>query len=173
MGDVKYRRRGTVILETKQGILVVAGRHRSFMLPGGGANRGESRFVAALRELTEETSLLPYEAKVIFKHLGHPKPTFSGKGQYQDHHTVCVVKATGKIKLRDDAKRLAYIDPNSLKVSDPFNSGRETLISNTTKEIIQKYRDWKSTQQGVATDEDVSEAQDINSSDILPNDDVD
>jgi ADP-ribose pyrophosphatase YjhB (NUDIX family) len=173
MGNVKYRRRGTVIFETNNGVLLVAGRHGSFILPGGGANKGESRFVAALRELTKETSLLPYEARVIFKHLGHLKPTFSGKGQYQDHHTVCVVKATGKIKLRDDAKRLAYIDPNSLKVFDPFNPGKEILISNTTKAIIQKYRNWKSTQQEAATDEDSGEEQDINSSDILPNDDVD
>jgi len=47
-----------VIFETTQGILVVAGNRGTFMLPGGGANKGESRFVAALRELTEETSLI-------------------------------------------------------------------------------------------------------------------
>jgi len=107
MSHVKYRRRGTVILETTSGILVVAGNHGKYMLPGGGANRGESRFVAALRELTEETSLRPYEAKIIFNHLGPEHPSFSGKGKYQDHHTVCIVKATGTIRLRDDAKRLA------------------------------------------------------------------
>jgi 8-oxo-dGTP diphosphatase len=166
LSDVKYRRRGTVILETGQGILVVAGHHGPFMLPGGGANRGESRFVAALRELTEETSLRPYEAKVIFKHLGPEQPTFSGKYKFQDHHTVCIVKATGTIKLHDDAKRFAYINPGTGKGLDPFNSGRDIGISNTTKRIIEKYRNWKTSQQGETTDEDINGISDVNPEEI-------
>lgn len=51
MSGIRYRRRGTAIVETKRGILLTAGRRGRFILPGGGANRGESRFVAALREL--------------------------------------------------------------------------------------------------------------------------
>jgi 8-oxo-dGTP diphosphatase len=164
--NVKYRRRGTVIFETNQGVLVVAGHHGSFILPGGGADRGESRFVAALRELTEETSLRPYEAKIIFKHLGSVQPSFSGKSKFQDHHTVCVVKATGTIRLRDDAKRLAYVDPNTRRGFDPLNPGKEIKISHTTKEIIERYCNWKNNKQDVATDEDTGEIHDAGPEDI-------
>jgi len=173
MSDVKYRRRGTVIFETSQGILVVAGNRGTFMLPGGGANKGESRFVAALRELTEETSLLPYEAKVIFNHLGHEHPSFSGKGRFQDHHTVVVVKATGAIRLRDDAKRLAYVDTNTGRGFDPFNPGKELMISHTTKEILEKYRNWKNSKQDVATDEDTGEVNDVSPDEVKQYNDAD
>jgi len=168
---VAYRRRGTVLLETPSGILVVAGNHGKFMLPGGGANRGESRFVAALRELTEETSLRPYEAKVIFNHLGPEHPSFSGKGKYQDHHTVCLVKATGTIRLRDDAKRLGYVDPGTLKGFDPLNPGKEIRMSHTTEAIIAKYRSWKVSREDVAMDDDSDEIGDVNSEDRWTNDD--
>lgn len=158
-----------MILETPSGILVVAGNHGKYMLPGGGANRGESRFVAALRELTEETSLRPYEAKIIFNHLGPEHPSFSGKSKFQDHHTVCLVKATGTIRLRDDAKRLAYVDPNTLKGFDPFNPGKEIRISHTTKEIIERYRNWKNSRQDTVTDEDSSAIDDASSDDVTAN----
>ena len=96
MTGVKNRRRGTAIVETDRGILLTAGRHgKPFILPGGGAKRGESRFMAALRELTEETGLLPYAAEIIFTHKGKIRPTMSGKHKFQDHHTVCLVKASG------------------------------------------------------------------------------
>jgi ADP-ribose pyrophosphatase YjhB (NUDIX family) len=51
------RRRGTVIVEFPDGILVVSQESESFMLAGGGANKGESRRKAAMRELQEETRL--------------------------------------------------------------------------------------------------------------------
>jgi NUDIX domain. len=76
MSGVKFRRRGTAIVETERGILLTAGRTgKPFILPGGGTKRGESRFMAALRELTEETHLLPYSAQIIFKHKGKVRPT--------------------------------------------------------------------------------------------------
>ena len=173
MSEVKYRRRGTAIVETSQGILVVAGNHGPFMLPGGGANRGESRFVAALRELTEETSLRPYEAKVIFKHIGPEQRTFSGKNKFQDHHTVCAVKATGTIKLNDDAKRFAYVNLDTGKCLDPFNPGKDVRISHTTKQIIEKYRNWKTSKQEGTTDEDTSNIKDITADEITTENDID
>jgi len=130
---VRYRRRGTAIVETGDGILLTAGRHGKFILPGGGAERGESRFVAALRELTEETHLFPYSAEIIFSHRGKVRPTMSGKHKFRDHHTVCVVKASGTPKPGGgDAKRIAFYYP-----------GCEVQISTTTREIIEKYYKWK------------------------------
>jgi 8-oxo-dGTP diphosphatase len=52
MSHIRYRRRGTTIVETEKGILLTAGPSGSFILPGGGTERGESRFMAALSLLT-------------------------------------------------------------------------------------------------------------------------
>jgi 8-oxo-dGTP diphosphatase len=137
MTIVKKRRRGTVIVETSKGILLTAGRHGRFILPGGGANRGESRFVAALRELTEETHLLPHYAEIIFRHEGK----VSDKHMFQNCHTVCFVKASGTPKPGGgDAKRIAYFFP-----------GCNVPISITTKEIIERFYEWKSKNQPLKT----------------------
>lgn len=135
MSGVRYRRRGTAIVETKRGILLTAGHHGAFILPGGGAKRGESRFVAALRELTEETTLRPYFGQIIFRHVGGVNRSFSGKSLFQDHHTVCLIKASGTVRPHDDAKRIAY-----------WNPGCDVAISHTTREIIDKYLAWKRNQ---------------------------
>lgn len=138
MPDVKYRRRGTAIVETDRGILLTAGRPgKPFILPGGGAKRGESRFMASLRELIEETGLLPYAAEIIFTHKGKVRPTMSGRYKFQDHHTVCLVKASGVPKPGGgDAKRISY-----------YNPGCNVWVSTTTKEIIERYYEWKKKRQ--------------------------
>ena len=156
MSSIKYRRRGTAIVETELGILLTAGRPgKPFILPGGGANKGESRLVAALRELTEETGLLPYSAQIIFRHKGKIRPTMSGRHKYQDHHTVCLVKASGKPKPGGgDAKRVGY-----------YYLGCDVRISTTTKEIIKKYYAWKRKQlifdTDQITDEDADDVDEI------------
>lgn len=138
MSGVKYRRRGTAVVETERGILLTAGRiGKPFMLPGGGAKKGESRFMAALREMTEETGLLPYAAEIIFTHKGKIRPTKSGRHSFQDQHTVCFVKASGSPRPGGgDAKRIAYYSP-----------GCNVWISTTTEEIIERYYQWKNRQQ--------------------------
>jgi len=156
MSGVRYRRRGTAIVETQHGILLTAGRHgKPFILPGGGAKRGESRFVAALRELTEETGLLPYSAEIIFRHKGKIRPTISGRHKFQDHHTVCLVKASGTPRPGGgDAKRIAYYYP-----------GCDVWISSTTKEIIERYYEWKKRRRAIeesnVLDEDNDSVEDI------------
>ncbi len=158
MSDVRYRRRGTAIVETDRGILLTAGRPgKPFILPGGGANRGESRFMAALRELTEETGLLPYYAEIIFTHKGKVRLTISGRHKFQDHHTVCLVKASGIPKPGGgDAKRISYYYP-----------GCDVWISTTTKEIVERYYEWKKKRQETVEsnildedDADVGDAED-------------
>jgi len=133
MPRVIRRRRGTAIVETDKGILLTSGNGRIFILPSGGAKRGETRIEASLRELIEETRLKPYLVEIIFRHLGKVKPTMSGRGYYQDHHTVCLVKATGKAILGGrDAKYIAYYYP-----------GCNVRVSTATQEIIDKYYLWK------------------------------
>jgi len=115
------RRRGTAILETEKGILLTAMRDGTFLLPGGGANKGESRFRAAIRELEEETGLVAYYAKVIFNHESH-----------SHKHTVVLVKAKGTPKPKQEVKYIDYYKPEI-----------NVEVSKGTKDIIKKYYEWK------------------------------
>lgn len=133
MAIIAKRRRGTAIIETDKGILLTSGNGESYSLPGGGARLGESRIIATIREIVEETRLKPYAVEIIFKHLGEIKPTWSGTGYFQDHHTVCLVKATGEASPgARDVKYISYYRP-----------GNDVKISKTTQEIIDKYYQWK------------------------------
>lgn len=131
MSKVKKRRRGTAIVETEKGILVTAGRSKVFLLPGGGANRGESRIEAAMRELREETGLKPYYAKYLFRHRGRVSKSH-GHGYFQDHHTVCLIKTHGNPSPRHEIKYVAFYKP-----------GSEVHISRVTREIIERYYSYK------------------------------
>jgi 8-oxo-dGTP diphosphatase len=125
---IKRRRRGTAIVETEEGILVTAGKNKVFLLPGGGANGGESRIEAAMRELREETGIKPYYVRYLFRHRGRVSKSH-GHGYFQDHHTVCLVKAKGIPAPRHEIKYVAYY--------------KRVRISGTTKEIIEKYYSYK------------------------------
>jgi len=115
------RRRGTAILETEKGILLTAMSGGTFLLPGGGANKGESRFRAAIRELEEETGLMANYAKIIFRHESH-----------SHEHTVVLVKARGTPKPKHEVRYIDY-----------FKHGKNIKISKGTKDIIKKYYGWK------------------------------
>src|SRR5579862_9780637 len=60
------RRRGTAIVDTDRGILLVSDRGRLYLLPGGGAKKDESRMDAAQRGLKEETGLTAKSCRFLF-----------------------------------------------------------------------------------------------------------
>ncbi|MDD5126582.1 MAG: NUDIX domain-containing protein [Dehalococcoidales bacterium] len=131
MSRVSKRRRGTAIIETEKGILVTAGHNGIFLLPGGGANKGETRLQAAIRELKEETGLDAYYAKYLFRHVGKINKSH-GHGYFQDHHTVCLIKANGSPTPRHEIRFIAYYKP-----------GSGVRVSGTTRDIIERYYSYK------------------------------
>ncbi len=115
------RRRGTVILERNGKILLTAMSGDTYLLPGGGADKGETRFRAAIRELQEETGLYAHEAKILFNHESR-----------SNKHTVVLAKAKGTAKPRDEVKKIAWYKP-----------GSKLKMSGATKIIIEKYYELK------------------------------
>ena len=111
------RRRGTAIVDTPDGILVVSRDNRTFFLPGGGAEVGESRRDAVVRELREETSLEAIDCHFLFEY-----PSFA------NDHKVFLIETTGVAEPDNEIK---YID---------FFSGSNLKVSNSSWEIIELYR---------------------------------
>jgi len=109
--------RGTVILDTKKGILLTAMSSGLFLLPGGGVENGESGFQAAIRELQEETGLSAHFAQILFRHESR-----------SNMHTVVYAECEGNPKAMMEIEQIAYFKPDS-----------NLNISNGTRDIITKY----------------------------------
>ncbi len=127
MIKIKKRRRGTAIVETPRGILVVGGRRGLYILPGGGTNKGESRRQVVVRKLKEETGLIATNVIFLFQHVGHVQRAYSGV-YFKDYHTVCLVNASGIARPQNEVKYVNYYSPNS-----------KIKVSRTTKEIIERF----------------------------------
>jgi ADP-ribosyl-[dinitrogen reductase] hydrolase len=129
------RKRGTAIVDTPKGILVAAGKHKIFLLPGGGVNKynihgfksSEGRESAAIRELEEETSMIETTSKFLFTfHEPHINPDGP---KVRNYHKVFFIKATGIPKpSHHDVKYVDYWTPES-----------NITISPNTKTIIDRY----------------------------------
>lgn len=103
---ITRRRRGTAIVETPEGILVVSRDGRTFFLPGGGAENGESRRDAAVRELMEETGLQAVGCRFLFEY-----PSFV------NDHKVFLMETTGVAEPDSEIRYVDFFDGSNLKVS--------------------------------------------------------
>ena len=124
------RRRGTAIVHTPEGILVVAGQRKTFLLPGGGAHPTESRQRAAIRELEEETGLKAATCTYLFPYNEPEYGLYGKKKRVRNLHKVFLITTEGyaETNRKDKVKYLAYWKP-----------GSNLKLSAMTRKIIQKY----------------------------------
>jgi len=126
------RRKGVAIVDTSKGILVVAGKSKRFMLPGGGAEKWESREKATIRELYEETGLKTKSIIYLFSYVGSKWHTHTGRS-IRNHTKVFIIKTKGSPRPRQEIKYISFWKPES-----------NIQISSGTKKLIEKYlRDYK------------------------------
>ena len=104
------------------------------MLPGGKANKNESRRRAALRELQEETGLKTLESTYLFSYKGAPHRDCKGRGHFRDSHKVFLIKTEGAPKPQHEIKQIAF-----------FKEGSNLRLSHSTREIIEGFLIIKST----------------------------
>lgn len=124
---IRTRQRGTALIETEQGILLVSEDGNRFSLPGGAAEKGELDIQAAIRELREETGLCAYSATYLFSHLGGIRQR--GMGYNRNHHQVFLVEAKGTPTPQQEIKAIHF-----------YRAGDAIKISNSTRKILEKYR---------------------------------
>ena len=118
------RRRGTAIVDTPSGILVVAGKRKMFMLPGGGAQKDETRRNAAIRELREETGLRTRACRYLFSY-NSPKDD----RRFRNLHKVFLIEAEG----------VAEADTREVKYLDYWKEGSNIHLSDSARVIIDLY----------------------------------
>lgn len=108
---MRIRRKGVALVDTAKGILMVRERNnRDFSLPGGGADRGESRQSASMRELHEETGMIPISAEYLCHYKGNPFNGHRG-GIIQNDVKVFVVLATGEPRVKHEIDEVAWWKP--------------------------------------------------------------
>lgn len=112
MQSAYQKRRGTALVETDKGILVVSQNHL-FLLPGGAAHANELQILAAIRELQEETGTYPEEVKYLFKHL---------------NSKIFLMKIVGIPRPCSEITRIEYYFP-----------GKDIPLSYNTRKIIDRY----------------------------------
>lgn len=124
---VKTRRRGTALVETDQGILLVSEDGLRFSLPGGAAEKDELWIQAAIRELQEETGLAACSARYLFSHMGDIRKRNGGYSR--NHHKVFLIEAEGVPQPCQEIKAIHF-----------YRLADDVKLSNSTQIILEKYR---------------------------------
>ena len=124
------RRRGAALVRQNGKILLVAHQSKIFHLPGGGAEKGESRKKAMQRELHEELNLKTTKQKYLLKHSGE-KYVYHSRSKHhkfaKDKTKLFEVEVTGKIKPQHEVKHYLFWSPSS-----------KAQISKDTQRILQR-----------------------------------
>ncbi len=116
------QRRGSVIVETDKGVLLVSSSGGYFRLPGGKPEKGEASIQAAIRELREETGLRAYDVRYLFKFYGSK---------------VFRIRANGEPIPSSEIHYFAFFEPGKeMKVK----------VSHNTLKILKMYYQLKETE---------------------------
>jgi 8-oxo-dGTP diphosphatase len=123
---IRVRQRGTALVETEAGILLVSEDGKRFSLPGGATERGEMRIQAAIRELREETGLRAYSVTYLFSHLGNVRKR--GARYSRNHHKVFLIQAEGTPTPQQEIQAILF-----------YRTGDNVKLTNSTERILAKY----------------------------------
>lgn len=133
---VRIRKRGTVILKNRHGILVVQEPNGSWSLPGGGIDRDEPDVVGALRELTEETTVKGKNANYQFEIRGRVHRGRHGRRYVNLYKVYEVTEYENRPKPSHEIRRINYWKP-----------GKHIRLTSTTKKILDAYlKPWRTPQ---------------------------
>lgn len=113
MPSAYSRRRGTAIIDTEKGIIVVSHGRSQFLLPGGGTQSNEMQIESVIREVKEELGVYPVEIRYLFRYMAAK---------------VFLLKIAGTPKPHYEIRKMDYYYPNC-KVD----------VSENTKKIIDMY----------------------------------
>jgi 8-oxo-dGTP pyrophosphatase MutT (NUDIX family) len=112
------KRRGTVIYENPQGILLTRTGHHPWLLPGGHAERNEPRIITAIRELAEETTLRATEVKYLFDF----ESTYF-------FHKVYLIRAEGNPIPASEITALTWYQPENIELIKSINKSSLEIIN--------------------------------------------
>lgn len=113
---LRMRRRGTAIVPTEKGVLVVK-EGDVWNLPGGGLRKKERSDLGTLRELFEETKIEGTVAEIepAFTVAGKPHKDYRG-GMFVDRNDVYVIDSfRGKPAPSHEIREIGYYKPGSGK----------------------------------------------------------
>jgi 8-oxo-dGTP diphosphatase len=117
------RKRGTAIVDTDRGIVLVSNSSRLYILPGGGAKKEESRMDAAIRELKAQTGLEVKNCRYLFS-FDEPEDK-----KLRNLHEVFLIEVSVEVpKPPKDKKHIEY-----------WHEGSKLHIGNSSKLIIDRY----------------------------------
>lgn len=90
---VYERRRGTAIVDTPRGVIVVRGKdpQSKFILPGGQVKGRESRLEASVRELREETGLTARGVMFMFEYQKSKVFLIDAIGIVRPHQEIAAI----------------------------------------------------------------------------------
>ncbi len=127
------RRRGTAIVDTDRGILLVSSSNRLYLFPGGGAKKGEDRMDAAIRELKSETGLDAKSCRYLFS-FDEPEDK-----KLRNLHKVYLIEVAGEVLQSLGEK----------KHIECWHEGSKLNLSNSSRLIIERYmQEFKTTMDG-------------------------